>query len=63
VPGPADRPIDLTGIAQTNRDSVDAITSRLPAVLGLIAVITFGLLFLLAAASCRSRRWFSTCCR
>ena len=31
VPGPAGRPVELTGIAQTNRDSVDAITSRLPA--------------------------------
>ena len=50
VPGPAGRPVDLTGIAQTNRDSVDAITSRLPAVLGLIAVITFGLLFLLTGS-------------
>src|SRR4029450_4908901 len=34
VPGPDGRQIELTGIAQTNRDSVDAITSRLPAVLG-----------------------------
>jgi RND superfamily putative drug exporter len=40
----------LTGTAQTNRDSVDAITSRLPDVLGLIAVITFGLLFLLTGS-------------
>jgi uncharacterized membrane protein YdfJ with MMPL/SSD domain len=50
VPGPGGRPVELTGIAQTNRDSVDAITSRLPAVLGLIAVITFGLLFLLTGS-------------
>jgi RND superfamily putative drug exporter len=50
LPGPAGRPVDLTGIAQTNRDSVDAITSRLPTVLGLIAVITFGLLFLLTGS-------------
>jgi RND superfamily putative drug exporter len=50
VPGPAGRPVELTGIAQTNRDSVEAITSRLPAVLGLIAVITFGLLFLLTGS-------------
>ena len=50
VAGPAGRPADLTGIAQANRDSVDAITSRLPAVLGLIAVITFGLLFLLTGS-------------
>ncbi len=50
VPGPAGRPVELTGIAQSNRDSVDAITSRLPGVLGLIAVITFGLLFLLTGS-------------
>jgi uncharacterized membrane protein YdfJ with MMPL/SSD domain len=50
IPGPAGRPVELTGIAQTNRDSVKAITSRLPAVLGLIAVITFGLLFLLTGS-------------
>ncbi len=50
VPGPAGRPVELTGIAQTNRDSVDAITSRLPGVLGLIALITFGLLFLLTGS-------------
>ena len=50
VPGPAGRPVELTGIAQTNRDSVEAITSRLPGVLGLIAVITFALLFLLTGS-------------
>jgi uncharacterized membrane protein YdfJ with MMPL/SSD domain len=50
VPGPAGQPVDLTGTAQTNRDSVDAITSRLPTVLGLIALITFGLLFLLTGS-------------
>jgi uncharacterized membrane protein YdfJ with MMPL/SSD domain len=50
VPGPAGQQSDLTGISQTNRDSVDAITSRLPAVLGLIAVITFGLLFLVTGS-------------
>jgi RND superfamily putative drug exporter len=50
VIGPGGRQIDLGGIAQTNRDSVHAITSRLPAVLGVIAVITFGLLFLLTGS-------------
>jgi RND superfamily putative drug exporter len=50
VPGPADRPVELAGTAQTNRDSVDAITSRLPLVLGLIAVITFVLLFMLTGS-------------
>jgi uncharacterized membrane protein YdfJ with MMPL/SSD domain len=50
VPGPADRLVELAGTAQTNRDSVSAITSRLPLVLGLIAVITFVLLFLLTGS-------------
>jgi uncharacterized membrane protein YdfJ with MMPL/SSD domain len=50
VPRPDGRPVELAGTAQTNRDSVDAITSRLPLVLGLIAVITFGLLFLLTGS-------------
>ncbi|MDX1892571.1 MMPL family transporter [Mycolicibacterium sp. 050158] len=50
VSGPGGRQVQLAGIAQTNRDSVDAITSRLPWVLGLIAIITFGLLFLLTGS-------------
>ena len=37
-------------MAQINRDSVDAITSRLPLVLTVIAVITFVLLFLLTGS-------------
>ena len=40
----------MAGLAQINRDSVDAITSRLPLVLGLIAAITFVLLFLLTGS-------------
>ncbi len=40
----------MAGLAQTNRDSVDAITKRLPLVLGLIAVITFSLLFMLTGS-------------
>jgi putative drug exporter of the RND superfamily len=40
----------MGGAAQANRDSVDAITSRLPLVLGLIAVIMLGLLFLLTGS-------------
>jgi putative drug exporter of the RND superfamily len=51
VTGPADRPILITGNAQINRDSVDAITSRLPLVLGLIAVIMLALLFLLTGSA------------
>ncbi|MGH3677194.1 MAG: MMPL family transporter [Mycobacterium sp.] len=50
VPGPAGRQVDMTGTAQINRDSVDAITTRLPLVLGLIAVIMFVLLFLLTGS-------------
>ncbi|QNJ95970.1 MMPL family transporter [Mycolicibacterium fluoranthenivorans] len=50
VAAPAGREVLITGAAQLNRDSVDAITSRLPVVLGLIAVITFVLLFLLTGS-------------
>jgi putative drug exporter of the RND superfamily len=50
VAGPAGRTVEMTGIAQINRDSIDAITDRLPLVLGLIAVITFVLLFLLTGS-------------
>ena len=50
VPTPAGRHVDITGIAQINRDSVNAITSRLPVVLGLIAVIMLVLLFLLTGS-------------
>ncbi|MGO9692977.1 MAG: MMPL family transporter [Mycobacterium sp.] len=50
VAGPGGRPVEMTGSAQINRDSVDSITSRLPLVLGLIAVIMFGLLFLLTGS-------------
>jgi len=50
VGGPDGRTVELGGTAQINRDSVDAIVSRLPLVMGLIAVITFGLLFLLTGS-------------
>lgn len=50
VPGPAGRSVQFSGLAQINRDSVAAITSRLPLVLGLIAVVTFILLFLLTGS-------------
>jgi RND superfamily putative drug exporter len=50
VAGPGDRQVIMTGLAQINRDSVEAITTRLPWVLGIIAVITFGLLFLLTGS-------------
>ncbi len=50
VATPAGKQVDMTGTAQVNRDSVDAITSTLPLVLGLIAVIMFVLLFLLTGS-------------
>ena len=50
VPTPDGRAVAFGGLAQTNRDSVDAITSRLPLVLGLIAVIMLVLLFLLTGS-------------
>jgi uncharacterized membrane protein YdfJ with MMPL/SSD domain len=50
VPGPAGQSVQLAGMAQINRDSVDAITHRLPLVLGLIGIITFVLLFLLTGS-------------
>ncbi len=50
VPAPDGRTVEFGGLAQTNRDSVDAITSRLPLVLGLIATIMLVLLFLLTGS-------------
>ncbi|MCV7152533.1 MMPL family transporter [Mycolicibacterium pyrenivorans] len=50
VAGPGGRAVEMTGTAQINRDSVDAVTSTLPVVLGLIAVIMFALLFLLTGS-------------
>ena len=50
VPTPGGRTVEFTGLAQTNRDSVHAITSRLPVVLGLIAAIMLVLLFLLTGS-------------
>jgi len=50
VPTPGGRSAEFGGLAQTNRDSVDAITSRLPLVLGLIAAIMLVLLFLLTGS-------------
>ena len=50
VQGPGGHQVLFAGTAQVNRDSVDAITSRLPVVLGLIAVIMFAVLFLLTGS-------------
>jgi RND superfamily putative drug exporter len=50
VPTPGGKEVDFTGTAQINRDSVEAIASRLPLVLGLIAGIMVILLFLLTGS-------------
>jgi len=50
VAPPAGQHVELTGVAQVNRDSSEAITHRLPMVLGVIAAITFVLLFLLSGS-------------
>jgi putative drug exporter of the RND superfamily len=50
VPGPGGRSVEMGGVAQINRDSVDAVTERLPLVLGLMAAVTFVLLFLLSGS-------------
>src|SRR3954453_15754326 len=47
VSTPEGKPVQLTGVAQINKDSSSGITKRLPLVLGAIAAITFVLLFLL----------------
>jgi uncharacterized membrane protein YdfJ with MMPL/SSD domain len=51
VPTPAGRPIQLAGVAQSNRDTVHAIGSRRPLVLTIIAVITLVLVFLLTGSA------------
>ncbi|MBX7435490.1 MMPL family transporter [Mycobacterium sp. Y57] len=48
---PGGKPVQLTGVAQSNRDSVHAITTRLPLALALIAVITLVLVFLLTGSA------------
>ncbi|MGB0875417.1 MAG: MMPL family transporter [Mycobacterium sp.] len=50
VATPGERPVEFTGLAQINRDSVASITSRVPLVLGVIAIVTFALLFLLTGS-------------
>jgi RND superfamily putative drug exporter len=51
VGGPSGAHVQLAGAAPINRDSAAAINSRLPIVLGLIAVITVVLLFLLTGSA------------
>jgi len=50
VRGPAGHDVLLTGTAQINRDSSKAVTSQIPSVLAVIAVITFVLLFSLTGS-------------
>ncbi|OBG40666.1 MMPL family transporter [Mycobacterium sp. E3198] len=50
VAPPGHRPALFTGMAQTNRDCVNGITSRLPFVFGFIAAVTLVLLFLLTGS-------------
>ena len=50
VATPADRTVQLGGVAQSTHDSVHAITSRLALVLGIIAGITLVLMFLLTGS-------------
>jgi putative drug exporter of the RND superfamily len=50
LPGPDGQAVLMGGGAQVSRDTVDAVTSRLPWVAGVIAVTTFVLLFLLTGS-------------
>jgi len=50
VPTPGGAQVLLTGDAQINRDNADAVTSRVPLVLGLIGAVSFALLFLLSGS-------------
>ncbi len=50
VAPPGGAQVEMTGIAQSNRDIVRAVIGGLPAVLGLIAVTTFVMLFLLTGS-------------
>ncbi|AFM19597.1 putative RND superfamily drug exporter [Mycolicibacterium chubuense NBB4] len=50
IPPPEGTTALFTGAAQSNRDGVESISSRLPALLGLIAVVMYVLLFLLTGS-------------
>ena len=50
VKPPGARPVEFGGTAEINRDSVNSILERLPWVLGLIALVTLVLLFLLTGS-------------
>jgi putative drug exporter of the RND superfamily len=47
---PAGRSVEMGGVAMVNRDSDAAVTDRLPLVLGIMAAITFVLLFMLTGS-------------
>jgi uncharacterized membrane protein YdfJ with MMPL/SSD domain len=51
VATPSGRPVQLAGPAQSDRDTVHAITTHLPVVLAIIAVITLVLVFLLTGSA------------
>lgn len=51
VPAPQNKPVQIGGLAQVNRDSIAAIAAKLPLVLGAIAAITAVLLFLLTGSA------------
>ncbi|MET0899048.1 MAG: MMPL family transporter [Mycobacterium sp.] len=50
LPGPGGRTAEITGAAAVNYDSVQAIASELPLVLGLMAVVIFVVLFVLTGS-------------
>jgi RND superfamily putative drug exporter len=50
IRGPSGQQVLMSGIAQVNRDTADAITSRLPLVLTVIALITFVVMFRLTGS-------------
>ena len=50
VAAPSGATVKMTGLAQVNNDSSKAVTSRLPLVLSIMAVITFILMFLLTGS-------------
>ncbi|HEY9263494.1 MAG TPA: MMPL family transporter [Mycobacterium sp.] len=50
IPPPAGTTALFTGAAQSNRDGVESISSRLPALLGLIAAVMYILLFMLTGS-------------
>jgi putative drug exporter of the RND superfamily len=47
IGGPGGRDVEMTGATAVNRDSVRAVASRLPLVLGIIVTVIFAVLFVL----------------